>query len=122
MHKVKKFYNIFTKLGLLFTGLYAFFGICDFVILKLDILNSEIPDIFNILLLIPVILLFYSLPFFLPLAVIMMIADIIMYKKLHISEKKAFTRDMILHSVFTLIGMAGIFYVYIDKFGFPSFT
>lgn len=119
---MKKFYNIFTKLGLLFTGLYAFFGMFAFVILKLDILNGAIPDIFNILLLVPVVILFYSWPFFLPLSVIMIIADIVMYKKLHISEKKAFTRDMILHSVFTLIGMAGIFYVYINKFGFPSFT
>ncbi len=119
---MKKFYNIFTKLGLAFTGLYAAFGIFDFVILKLDILNRAIPDILSILFLIPVILLFYSWPFFLPVSFIMIMADIIMYKRLRLSEKKPFVRDMILHIVFTLVGMAGIFYVYIDKFGFPSFS
>ena len=118
---MNKFYKIISKISLCFSALFAVMGIFDFVVLKADLLNKPLPDIINLLLLIPVIILFYSWPFFLPVSLALLLGEVIAYIRLKPTPKKPYIRALVLHIIFSLIAIVGIFYVYYDKFGFPSF-
>lgn len=113
---MNKAYKYISKFSFIFVAVYA--ALAVIFVITLPIIEA-VPEALGAILLIPFVVLFYSWPFFGPIAIATLIIKLVVYFRRKPAEKKLYVKDMILHSVCSLIGMAGIFIVYYEKFGNP---
>ncbi len=117
-----KFCKLFSKISFIFVTVYAVLGIILTVFFEVDFLNEFLAPIKIMHLIFPLfaIAVCFSWPFFGPVALGTLLVKFIFYKRNKPENKKPYIKDMILHLVFSLVGMAGIFCMYYDKFGMPD--
>ncbi len=117
----RKGYKYFSKISFVFVAVYAFLGIVLTAFFEIDFINTILAPlkIFHLILPVFAIIVCFSWPFFGPIAIGSLIIKIIMFVRNKPSERKMYIKDMILHFVCSVVGMAGIFAMYYDKFGNP---
>lgn len=115
-----KIYKYFSKISLIFVIFYAVLSVVYVVSLPIVESVPKIPEFLEyILVLIPMAVLLLSWALFGPIALITLLIKFIVYIRNKPEEKSKYIKDMLLHLVCSLMGMAGIFYVYYLKFGLP---
>ena len=116
-----KHYRRFSQISSIFVAVYAVLGFPLGIYFETDIFDG-IEAYLGIFLLIAGILapcIALSFPFFGPVALSTLLIKLIVYIRNKPTEKKRYIKDMLLHLVCSLMGMAGIFLLYYDKFGNP---
>lgn len=117
----RKFYKYFSKISFIFVAVYAILGIVLTAFFEIDFINTMLAPIkiFHLILPVFAVILCFSWPFFGPIAIGALIVKIIVLVRNKPSEIKAYIKDILLHLICSVIGMAGIFAMYYNKFGNP---
>ena len=116
-----KIYKRFAKISFIFVAVYAYMGIVVVPFIELSFINELLAPlrIFHAVLPFLAMLLCFSFPFFGPLAIGSLLIKLIMLIRHKPSDSKPYTKEIVLHLVYSLIGMAAIFAMYCDKFANP---
>ncbi len=116
-----KIYRRFAKISFIFVAVYAYMGIVVVPFIEISFINELLEPIriFHAILPFLAILLCFSFPFFGPLAIGSLLVKLIVFIRHKPSDSKPYIKEMVLHLLYSLIGMAGIFAMYCDKFANP---
>lgn len=115
------FYKYFSKISFIFVTAYALLGIVLIAFYNIGFINEllEPLKIFHLVLPVLAIVVGFSWPFFWVIAIGALIARIIHYVRSKPAENKKYICETVLYTVFSVIGMIGIYAMYYEKFGNP---